>query len=250
MGETLSRQTARNRHKALSGQSRLALLEALGQQDRPVDAEGAARLVNLHRNTARVHLEQLADAGLVERQAEDRSRPGRPRVLYRVVPDASAPADPSGTVSGGGEYRQLASILAAQLAASTDAAQQAEEAGRRWAAAIHRTAKPDPIVTPQAATAALTAAMEDLGFSPAADGERIILRSCPFAELAGAQRVVVCGTHLGLIKQMLETFDTPLAVERLDPLVQSDPPLCVVHLSTPASRPGAKRTTDKESSTP
>ena len=69
-------------HKALAADSRLALLDVLEHAEGPLDAVEAGRRVGLHRNTARVHLDQLAEVGLVERQAEHRSTPGRPRVLY------------------------------------------------------------------------------------------------------------------------------------------------------------------------
>jgi predicted ArsR family transcriptional regulator len=252
MAEASPLQAARSRHKALAAESRLALLEALGKESKPLDAERAARLVGLHRNTARVHLEQLADVGLVDRQFEDRSGPGRPRVLYSAARDAATLADPVRAVSGSSEYRQLASVLAAQLAGSSDAGEQAEQAGRRWASAFQPANPTNSPITEQAATAVLTTAMEQMGFSPVADERRIILRSCPFAELATTERVVICGVHLGMIKQMLEALDAPLAVDRLDALVQDDPLLCVVHLSTrPGRRPPTQRTTSrKESSTP
>jgi predicted ArsR family transcriptional regulator len=241
MAEAPALQTVRSRHKALSAESRVALLEALAKQGTALDAERAAHLVGLHRNTARVHLEQLADAGLVERQTEDRAQPGRPRVLYRAVRDAAILGDPERSESGGSEYRQLATVLTAQLAASSDAGEQAEQAGRRWVSAIQSV---DP-------SNSLTTAMDQLGFSPVADNQRIILRSCPFAELAAAQRVVICGVHLGMIKQTLENLDAPLAVDRLDPLVQADPLLCIVHLSTPpARRPPPKRATSSKEGGP
>jgi predicted ArsR family transcriptional regulator len=217
-------------HKALAADSRLALLDALDQADGPLDAAEAGRRVGLHRNTARVHLDQLADAGLVEREAEQRSSPGRPRVLYAKSSTAGEAAGPDEHADDI-DYRELARVLAAQLARSADAGHQAELAGRRWAAAIDQANLPADPVTSEVAIEAVTGIMDDLGFRPVADDHRILLRRCPFADLAREQRQVICGVHLGMLKQTFESLDTPMTVDRLDSLVQDDPLLCVVHLT-------------------
>ena len=216
-------------HKALAADSRLALLDVLEHAEGPLDAVEAGRRVGLHRNTARVHLDQLAEVGLVERQAEHRSTPGRPRVLYAKSPTAGAAPEPD--EDDDIDYRDLARVLAAQLARSPDAAEQAELAGRRWATAIDQANLPPDPVTNEAAVEAVTGIMDDLGFRPVADDHRILLRRCPFAELAKEQRQVICGVHLGILKQTFESLDTSVTVDRLDSLVQDDPLLCVVHLA-------------------
>jgi predicted ArsR family transcriptional regulator len=243
-------------HKALAADSRLALLDALDQADGPLDAAEAGRRVGLHRNTARVHLDQLADAGLVGREAEQRSSPGRPRVLYSKSSTAGAAARPDENADDI-DYRELARVLAAQLARSADAGHQAELAGRRWAAAIDQANLPSEPVSSEAAIETVTGIMDDLGFRPVADDHRILLRRCPFAELAREQRQVICGVHLGMLKQTFESLDTPITVDRLDSLVQDDPLLCVVHLisqekdlpSRPSRRgPKAKKNMPERSS--
>lgn len=212
--------------KALAADSRVALLEALAAAGRPLDAAEAGGLVGLHRNTARVHLERLADAGLVERRGEDRSRPGRPRVLYTATAEAAAGDPPAGG------YRALARALAAQLAATPDAESQAVRAGRRWGAALAGDAPHAPALDAGGAIDRVTGAMDRLGFRPVADERRILLRHCPFADLARAERTVVCNVHLGMLEAAFGDLGAPVGVERLDPLVQSDPLLCVAHLRT------------------
>jgi predicted ArsR family transcriptional regulator len=217
-------------HKALAAESRLALLNILEQAAGPLDAVEAGRRVGLHRNTARVHLDQLVQVGLVNRQAEQRSSPGRPRVLYSKASGTGEGAEPIQDVDDV-DYRELARVLAAQLARSADAAQQAELAGRRWAAAIDTADLPSGPVTSEVAVDAVTGVMDDLGFRPVADGRRILLRRCPFGDLAKEQRQVICGVHLGMLKQTFDSLDAPLTVDRLDSMVQDDPLLCVVHLA-------------------
>jgi predicted ArsR family transcriptional regulator len=233
-------------HKALAADSRLALLDVLEQADGPLDAVEAGRRVGLHRNTARVHLDQLVEVGLVDKHAEQRSVPGRPRVLYSKVDSPGEGPEPYGAPDDI-DYRELARVLAAQLARSADAEQQAELAGRRWATAIDKADLPAGPTTTGVAIEAVTEIMDDLGFRPVADDHRILLRRCPFADLAKEQRQVICGIHLGMLKQTFESIDTPMTVDRLDSLVQDDPLLCVVHLTDQeedvSSRPSRRRPT-------
>jgi predicted ArsR family transcriptional regulator len=228
-------------HKALAADSRLALLDALEQAGGPLDAVEAGRRVGLHRNTARVHLDQLVAVGLVDKQDERRSLPGRPRVLYSRATGASQGAQPDER-SDEIDYRELARVLAAQLANSADAGRQAELAGRRWARAVVKADLPSSSpVTSEVAIEAVTETMDDLGFRPVADECRILLRRCPFGDLAKEQRQVICGVHLGILKQTFESLDAPVTVDRLDPLVQEDPLLCVVHITSQEEGPASRR---------
>ncbi|HET9060315.1 MAG TPA: helix-turn-helix domain-containing protein [Acidimicrobiales bacterium] len=273
--------------RALAADSRVALLDALQSAGRPLDAAEAADAVGLHRNTARVHLEQLSEAGFVTRTTQGRSQPGRPKVLYARVAktgdDQLAARGPAaGDVLGtsASAYRELAAALAAQLSDTEDAGAVAILAGRRWAgrrwaglrwaelrrAGLRRAglrwagAAGSPAVAPvvgapappnppgptvpggpgaQEAIKAVTSLMDELGFGPVADNNRILLRKCPFADLAREHRTVICGMHKGMLDQTLENIGAPLAVQRIDALLQSDPLLCVVHLrpTTPAGVP-------------
>ena len=45
--------------------------------------------VRLNHNAVRQHLAVLKEACLVVEEVEDRSRPGRPRLLYRLHPEAT-----------------------------------------------------------------------------------------------------------------------------------------------------------------
>jgi DNA-binding transcriptional ArsR family regulator len=102
----------------------------------PLGARELGTRVGLHLNTVRSHLRVLAEAGLASARREERTRPGRPRVLYEATAEAlDAPALAS--------YRLLAQILASSLAGSErDPSARAEEAGRAWGAHL----------VPQAAT--------------------------------------------------------------------------------------------------
>ncbi len=58
------------RHRVLSGQSRVRVLEVLRGEHTPLSATEIAAQVGLHPNTIRLHLDQLVDAGLASRARE------------------------------------------------------------------------------------------------------------------------------------------------------------------------------------
>ena len=102
------------------GRSRAAILDMLRAADDPLGVREVARRIGLHPNTARFHLEALVEAGLAAREAEDRERPGRPRIGYRAA-----------AVGPGGRrrYRLLALMLASLIAGTMPDPAAAAEAG-------------------------------------------------------------------------------------------------------------------------
>lgn len=225
-------------YRALAGRSRQALLAALRQAGRPLDASEAAAAVGLHRNTARVHLDLLCQAGLVRRQPEDRSIQGRPRMLYEPAAPPPDMAEAAGTAAQEPGYRELAGLLAQQLTQVADLPGEAILAGRRWAAALDERPLPAGPLSAAEAAAEVTAVLSRLGFDPEQDPGhgRILLHRCPFADVARESRVVVCGIHLGMLTATAERLNSPLRIAGLDPFVTDDPPTCVVRLATPRSR--------------
>jgi len=229
-------------HHALAGESRQALLAVLRLHRRALDAAEAGEAVGLHRNTARVQLDVLARAGLVTRRFEERTVPGRPRVLYEAA--RATDVDRDGPPAGAG-YRELARLLADQLTEVSDARSEAMRAGRRWAATFEGRPIPNRALAPLEAVRVAVELLDDLGFEPepvpAADPDRILLHRCPFAAVARDNRAVVCGVHLGMLKATFERLDTTLEVAGLDPFVADDPLLCVVRLATKNTAPASPR---------
>ncbi len=220
-------------HHALSGESRQALLGVLRTHGRPIDAAEAGEAVGLHRNTARVHLDVLANAGLVTRRFEERTTPGRPRVLYAAARTGAGGTDRLPEDTG---YRDLARLLADQLTEVAYTRNEAMRAGRRWAASLAGKSLSGRATTPVEAIQAAAQILERLGFDPEPDPEhdphRILLHRCPFAEVARENRAVICGIHLGMLRATFERLDTSLEVAGLDSFVTDDPLLCIVRLAT------------------
>lgn len=225
-------------HRALSNEVRTRLLEVLGAEP-DLDASTLAERVGLHVNTVRTHLGVLEEAGLVEPVVEQRERPGRPRLLYRAV-------EPDRVASAGDEehgYRFLAGILASYLDATVeDGAAAAEAAGAGWGSYVVGSPAPFTKLEPAAAIERLVALLDELGFEPRLDEDdparpRLLLRRCPFLEVAQEHQQVVCSVHLGLMRGALGELGADVEAEDLIPWAQ--PEQCVSHLRIPAATCGA-----------
>ncbi len=217
------------------GRSRADVLDMLRAADGPLGVREVAQRTGLHPNTARFHLEALTEAGLAERETEERETPGRPRVGYRA--SAGGPA-------GRRRYRLLAEMLTSLIAGTMpEPGKAAEAAGREWGAYLTEQPPPYQKLSAGQAIGKLTEIMEELGFAPQAedgdgDGQyRLCLRQCPFREVAQHHQDVICALHLGLMRGALARMRAPVTADRLDPFVE--PSLCVAHLTereTPGER--------------
>ena len=211
----------------------------LRSSSHPLGTHAVAGAVGLRPATARFHLDLLASAGLVERVVERRAGVGRPAILYSVA--APGPGDGSGgtapvasTPPEAGRrdgYRELAGVLAGQIADSADPAAAAREAGRRWADALG-IERGGADAGPTAVVERVVGMLERLGFAPRTrdGGLRIDLRQCPFEEVARQQRGVVCGAHAALTDETLQRLGGSVRLNRLEPFVSDRPLLCVLHL--------------------
>ena len=214
-------------HRALSDPSRVRILELVQQAEAPLDARELATRVGLHVNTVRSHLRVLTEAGLVSARREERTRPGRPRVLYEATAEAlDAPALAS--------YRLLAQILASSLAGSEhDPSARAEEAGRAWGA--HLVDRPPPFtsISKEKTIDQVVRLHEEHGFSPelrrAPSGQEIVLKHCPFHEAATTYPTVICSLHLGLVRGALAELGTGVEADWLKPF--AEPGACVAHIT-------------------
>jgi predicted ArsR family transcriptional regulator len=225
------------------GRSRARVLELLREAAAPLGVQEVAERCGLHPNTARFHLDALVAAGLATRdrgpgptpavgrpgRPRRPGRPGRPAIGYRA-----AGGDGPGAPAGERRYRLLAEMLASMIAGLLpDPATTAEQAGREWGSYLAQ--QPPPYRPPTAARALddLTALLADMGFDPEVAAQaarpRIVLRECPFREVAGRHQAVVCSLHLGVIGGALTRMRAPLTVGRLEPF--GDPGGCLVHLT-------------------
>lgn len=216
-------------HKALGDVSRFRILEELRARGR-LDSRELGRLLGLHPNTIRSHVDQLIEAGLVRETFAPAAGRGRPRVLYEAVIDLVTPNE-----SG---YRLLAQILASYLATIEQPQVVAESAGRAWGRFLTERPQPFAKVSAEEATQKVVRLFTDLGFMPEAventGGRKILLHRCPFRQVAESNQKVVCAVHLGMLKGALSEMGAPLEATGLEPFVE--PSLCVAHLRERAGR--------------
>lgn len=207
------------------------VLRTLKDATEPLSIAQIAAQLAVHPNTVRFHLDKLVQSGRVERGHAQRRSPGRPALLFRAVRGM----DPAGPR----HYRLLAEALVEAVAGGpTDAPDEprtrAVEAGRAWGRRSASRTEDTPTQDPMERLMAL---LDELGFAPerSEDGDRsrIGLRHCPFLELAESGSPVVCGIHLGLMRGALETWRSPVTVDRLEAFAEPD--LCLAH--TTPNRP-------------
>jgi predicted ArsR family transcriptional regulator len=217
-------------HRALSSPVRSRILAELRAGD-PQDVQQLADRLGLHFNTVRAHLAVLDDAGLVTSQPQGRNGPGRPRRLYRATTEAAQERDEQG-------YRFLARVLASHLAATADDPPAvAKHAGAAWGRYLVKRPAPFETVEPTTAIDHVVAVLANFGFAPQLDDNdpaapRVLLRRCPFLDVARDHQDVVCSIHLGLMRGALAELGGKVEARDLLPFVQ--PNLCVSHLATPA----------------
>ena len=218
---------------ALSQPTRARLFALLSKLRRPAGtAELAARL-ELHPNGVRLHLERLAQAGLVER-AKTRAGRGRPRDVWTIA---------AGALPGGHAphaYRDLGRWLARALRALPGGPRGIESTGREIG---HELAPKDAAGNPDALEEALVA----LGFQPViarAEPDRLTIRlsNCPYREAVHENQTAICALHRGITRGLLEVLE-PDAI--LAAFVPHDPDQagCIIELRRAVPAPDQQAST-------
>ena len=195
-------------HRALADSTRAHLVTRLRRAEGELGASELAGELGLHPNTVRAHLDVLEKAGLVQSKVEHRHRPGRPRRLFAAARD---PAEE--------EHALLAAALAGALEPIEEGVALAETAGRGWG---HRLAAQLPGSTADEPVARLVGMLEARGFEPERSPDGVVMRRCPFRELAEEHPRVVCGFHAGLLAGALEELEAPCELVELRPWVDAD----------------------------
>ena len=216
---------ADSRYAALASDPRRRVLELLRDSDVPLDAAAVAASIRLHVTTARFHLEQLEQAGLVRRLTERAGLRGRPRILFVASPVSRE----------GDARRELNQRLADAFAEDADGGRaRALRAGVRWS--VDYAGELDE--AGPGGVAPVMRILDRLGFDPeqvaagapdAETGTRTIeLKACPFRAEARQNPDVVCSVHLGLLRGAARALGHDENDVELHPFVEPD--LCVVKL--------------------
>ncbi|MQY29978.1 helix-turn-helix transcriptional regulator [Nocardia aurantia] len=201
---------------------RRRLLAILRGASEPLDAQELARVTGQHVTTVRFHLDVLTRESLVRQFQQPPRGRGRPRIGYSAVQRSVG-------------YQDLAQVLADQLGSDPRRRSDAAvSAGRAWGAKLDTIE--EGIQNLEDAKDVTIAVSSELGFAPERDpgndsDQQVMIRltACPLRELARTHSEVVCGVHLGLMREVLDRNGGRDVVNvRLHPFVE--PELCVARL--------------------
>ena len=173
---------------------------------KPISREEAAVAAGVSRSLAAFHLDRLADAGLLEveyrRLSGRRGRgAGRPAKLYRAGRDRVEVSLPPTRYALAGELMIRALREAGPSRSPVEAVQRSSESyGRDAAREIGRG------IRRRAPLPRMGEALERLGFEPEDDGERVLLRNCPFHELAQRDSELVCGMNEAFLRGLADVL--------------------------------------------
>jgi predicted ArsR family transcriptional regulator len=218
--------------EALAQPTRARLFTLLGELRRPAGTDELATRLALHPNGVRVHLERLAEAGLVSREREQQAR-GRPRDTWSISPDAQPGGDPPTA------YVDLGRWLVRAIAAGGTRVRDVEATGRQIGRELA------PRATGISAEQKLHGVLVAMGFQPRrrldANGTlTYCLDNCPYRAAVRERQQVVCGLHRGLTRGLLDEIDPRT---KLSAFVPKDPDAagCEITLRGPVTGEAAAR---------
>ncbi|AYM44492.1 MULTISPECIES: helix-turn-helix transcriptional regulator [Mycobacteroides] len=190
----------------------------------PMSIVEIAKILDVHPNTVRFHLDTLVSDETVEHVEPGRKGPGRPPLMFRAIPQMDR--------GGPRRYQLLAEILTVTLASSRRPSVKAQAAGRMWGLQFKMAVPSGKKAGINESIGQLVEVLSEFGFAPerrkSGVENQIGLRHCPFLELAEARREIICPIHLGLMQGILEGQGASVTVGRLDAFVEPD--LCLAHL--------------------
>ncbi len=231
---------------------RWRLYQYIRDADAAVGRDEAARAAEISRSLAAFHLDRMADAGLLtveyRRLTQRRGRgAGRPAKLYRATNQrvavslsttryplagrilASAVVEKSGEEDAVAAVRRVAGRVATELgdelrerpsgngdtSASGDTAGNGETAGNgdrdRSLGIAER-------------------AVRELGYDPETSRGHLVLRNCPFAELAASHRELICQMNHALLTGLLPAVGAG-ALSAVGPKPRKRPGFCCVTIA-------------------
>jgi len=212
---------------ALEEPARRALYFYVVDRGGAVSREEAARGAGVSRALAAFHLDRLVAAGLLVtefRRLTGRTGPGagRPAKLYRRSEEQLAVSLPPRSYALAAEL--FAEVLERRGATARDLGQVARAFGQRLGREMGARTRRGAVR--RGPLRAAMAAVELLGFEPAAAEGGARLRNCPFHALAQRHRALVCGANHAMLRGLLSGLGAAGVEAVLDP----QPGMCCVAL--------------------
>jgi predicted ArsR family transcriptional regulator len=217
---------------ALAEPNRRALYEYVIGQDRWVSRDEAADGIGIRRSVAAHHLDRLAGDGLLDvdyQRRSGRSGPGagRPSKVYRRSSREIEVALPPRDYELAG--RLLADAIDAAARGSTHIDDAVEDVARAEGRAMGRVMRQrlGRARSDRRLRESVVAVLAEHGFEPVEiDPDTVVLRNCPFHQLAQSHTDLICGMNHCLLDAALGELDAGPLEARLEP----DPASCCVRL--------------------
>jgi predicted ArsR family transcriptional regulator len=218
----------------LADEFRQRLYRFVAAQPGPVTRDQAAAAVGISRKLAAFHLDKLTAAGLLETAAPDPAsrRPGPGR-----TPKAYRPAAAEVTVSiPERRYDALGDLLAQAIVADGPASstwhtahQLAHDRGQALGERV-RAERRLGRLGPERALTVTAELLGACGYAPArAPQLQLVLRNCPFRQLARRAPELVCRLNQDFLAGLL----AGLRASRIEAVLQPDPTRCCVLVQAP-----------------
>ncbi len=204
---------------ALDDPVRRAVFDFVAKSRSAVGRDVAAEALGLSRRVAALHLDRLAEVGLLSveyRRLHDRSGPGagRPSKLFRRADEEIEVSVPAR------QYELIAELFVGAVAESLEAGADLQEVlGRRaYETGVALGGRGDDI----------RVALAEVGYEPQEtdDGQGLVMANCPFHRIAREHTDLVCRLNLKLLQGLADTQANPPRL-RLQPA----PTQCCVRLA-------------------
>ena len=211
---------------ALGEPTRRSLYDYVVGRSEWVSRDEAAESVGLERSTAAYHLDKLAADGLVDVEyrrlgGKDGPGAGRPTKLYRRASRDFSVSLPPRQYGVAGEL--LAEAVDRAHVDGTDVVTALDEAaraaGERLASDLaERVDDGDADGRDLSRSVLVLEELARYGFEPEQDADgTVVLRNCPFHQLARQHTEIICGMNLCLLSSVLESVGQTGLEARLEP---------------------------------
>jgi predicted ArsR family transcriptional regulator len=225
----------------LADELRQRLYRFVAAQPGPVTRDEAAAAVGISRKLAAFHLDKLTAAGLLEATAADpasrRPGPGRTPKAYRPAAAEVALSIPQR------RYDLLGEVLAQAIVAdgpASSARHTAHQLARNHGQALGervRTQRRLGRLGPERALTVIGELLGACGYAPvrAPTQLQLMLRNCPFQQLARRAPELVCGLNQQFVAGLLAGLRSRRVDAVLQPDAAADPTRCCVVLQEATS---------------
>jgi predicted ArsR family transcriptional regulator len=223
----------------LADELRQRLYRFVAAQPGPVTRDQAAAAVGISRKLAAFHLDKLTAAGLLETAAPDpasrRPGPGRTPKAYRPAAAEVTLSIPQRRYDALGEVLAQAIVVDGPASTTRHTAHQlAHDRGVELGERV-RAERRLGRLGPERALTVIGELLAACGYAPVRAPTQLLLRNCPFQQLARRAPELVCGLNQEFLAGLLAGLRSRRVDAVLQPDAAADPTRCCVVLQEATS---------------